>query len=481
MATCKEKLIAFIDSTAGSANAEQVVATDADGLIDPSFLTERVQDIVSDNLVTDTTSIVWTYDDGAGTLEADVQDEYVQDVVGAMLTDSSTIDFTYDDGAGTITGVVKTDSIDDTHIDWGTGTNQVNTDDMPEGSTNLYFTDERAQDAVGGILVDSSEIDFTYSDATPSITASIVAGSIDETKLDTSVNASLDLADSALQITDAPGSNAQVIYNNSGSFSASSDFVWDYSNDILKLTKTSSGGQIWLSGDGVQIFSGGDDVNHTYNGSTYAVTTSAGSGFTFNGATVWRSDNDGAGSGLDSDLLDGQEGSYYLARANHTGTQTLSTISDAGTAAGEDTGTSGANVPLMSGTNTWSGQQTFNNALIVQTVSSGDVRFRMNTDDYDSAGGGQSEWEFVVRVDGDFAFNYTLTPGGEFIFRKDGSLELLGTLKTKTYTVAGLPTGSAGMRAFVTDANSTTFASAVTGGGANGVPVYYDGSTWRIG
>lgn len=51
------------------------------------------------------------------------------------------------------------------------------TTDIAEGS-NLYFTDERAQDAVGTILVDSSKIDFTYSDATPSITATIVAGSL---------------------------------------------------------------------------------------------------------------------------------------------------------------------------------------------------------------------------------------------------------------------------------------------------------------
>jgi len=64
------------------------------------------------------------------------------------------------------------------------------------------YTDEAAQDAVGGILTDSTEIDFTYTDLTPSITASIKTGSIDETKLDTSVNASLDLADSALQAAD---------------------------------------------------------------------------------------------------------------------------------------------------------------------------------------------------------------------------------------------------------------------------------------
>lgn len=71
------------------------------------------------------------------------------------------------------------------------------------------YTDEQAQDAVGGILTDSSEIDFTYDDVANSITAALVAGSIDETKLDTSVNASLDLADSALQSSDI-GSTVQA-------------------------------------------------------------------------------------------------------------------------------------------------------------------------------------------------------------------------------------------------------------------------------
>ncbi|MDC6711334.1 hypothetical protein, partial [Leclercia adecarboxylata] len=83
------------------------------------------------------------------------------------------------------------------------------------------YTDEQAQDAVGSILVDSSEIDLTYNDATPSITASIIAGSIDETKLDASVNASLDLADTASQpghthvvadITNFPAVGSNLIY-----------------------------------------------------------------------------------------------------------------------------------------------------------------------------------------------------------------------------------------------------------------------------
>jgi hypothetical protein len=55
---------------------------------------------------------------------------------------------------------------------------------------------------------------------------------------------------------------------------------------------------------------------------------------------------------------------------------------------------------------------------------------------------------------------------------------------TTVYTVATLPsaaTSGAGARAFVSDANATTFASTVAGGGANKVPVYSDGTNWKIG
>jgi hypothetical protein len=52
------------------------------------------------------------------------------------------------------------------------------------------------------------------------------------------------------------------------------------------------------------------------------------------------------------------------------------------------------------------------------------------------------------------------------------------------YTVATLPSAvssGAGTRAFVSDANSTTFASTVVGGGSNIVPVYSNGTVWKIG
>lgn len=60
------------------------------------------------------------------------------------------------------------------------------TTDLAEGS-NLYFTDERAQDAVGGMLVDTATIDLTYTDGTPSITADVKSNSISETHLTASV------------------------------------------------------------------------------------------------------------------------------------------------------------------------------------------------------------------------------------------------------------------------------------------------------
>jgi hypothetical protein len=49
-------------------------------------------------------------------------------------------------------------------------------------------------------------------------------------------------------------------------------------------------------------------------------------------------------------------------------------------------------------------------------------------------------------------------------------------------TVATLPAaGHAGARNFVTDATVTTFGTIVAGGSANKVPVYDDGTNWRIG
>ena len=60
----------------------------------------------------------------------------------------------------------------------------------------------------------------------------------------------------------------------------------------------------------------------------------------------------------------------------------------------------------------------------------------------------------------------------------------IGVVKQTAYNVATLPsavTSGAGAKAFVSDATATTFASTVAGGGATNVPVYSDGTDWKIG
>lgn len=51
----------------------------------------------------------------------------------------------------------------------------------------------------------------------------------------------------------------------------------------------------------------------------------------------------------------------------------------------------------------------------------------------------------------------------------------------KSYTVSILPTGVAGDTAFVTDALAPTFGATVVGGGAVKIPVYSDGTNWKVG
>jgi hypothetical protein len=63
-------------------------------------------------------------------------------------------------------------------------------------------------------------------------------------------------------------------------------------------------------------------------------------------------------------------------------------------------------------------------------------------------------------------------------------VETINTISFTVYTVVTLPSAvtlGAGTRAFVSDANATTFASIVAGGGSDTVPVYSDGTDWRIG
>lgn len=72
---------------------------------------------------------------------------------------------------------------------------------------------------------------------------------------------------------------------------------------------------------------------------------------------------------------------------------------------------------------------------------------------------------------------------GRFL-QRDNDQIVFRVPRFPVYAVADLPAASdlgAGTRVFVSDATVTTFASIVAGGGSNFVPVFSDGTNWRIG
>ena len=63
------------------------------------------------------------------------------------------------------------------------------------------------------------------------------------------------------------------------------------------------------------------------------------------------------------------------------------------------------------------------------------------------------------------------------------NVSVAGTIKSGPFTFATLPTPSTGMRTYITDSSvaaSGNFGATVAAGGANTVPVFYDGTNWII-
>lgn len=116
------------DSTKDSSNFVYDTTASAWVHVGSSYTDEKAQDAVA-GIMTDTSSIEWTYTDGSDTLEADIIDGYLEDHFSSFIQDTTTITWTYDGVANTIEA-----DIDFTGFD---------TDDITEGGTNLFYTDTR--------------------------------------------------------------------------------------------------------------------------------------------------------------------------------------------------------------------------------------------------------------------------------------------------------------------------------------------------
>lgn len=168
------------------------------------------------------------------------------------------------------------------------------TSDINEG-TNLYYTDERAQDAVGTILVDSSSVDLTYNDGTPSITAAVIPGGVDHDQLLNFV-ANEHVDHSSVQI--ATGSNSGL--SGGGDITATRNLVVDINgttaetspdnaDELLIWDNSASARRKMTRGNflsGIPTGSAGDINESSFSGANNQASPANVTGFVFANATV---------------------------------------------------------------------------------------------------------------------------------------------------------------------------------------------------
>lgn len=165
-----------IDESREGAN-NGIATLDAGGKVPTSQLPNSVMEYQGNwNANTNSPTLA----DGTGS----TGDVYRVSVAGTQNLGSGSITFAVGDFA-IYNGTIWEKSINSNavvSVNSQTGVVVLDTGDIAE-DTNLYFTDERAQDAVGTILTDTATIDFTYNDAGPSITASVIDAAVNHDAL----------------------------------------------------------------------------------------------------------------------------------------------------------------------------------------------------------------------------------------------------------------------------------------------------------
>lgn len=164
-----------------------------------------------------------TFTDGAG----NAGDVWQASAAGSYNAGSGSITYAIGDWAvhnGTIfEKSLNSNSV--TSVNGFTGIVVLDSDDVAEGVTNLYFSDERAQDAVGAALTDTASIDFTYTDGAGTIEAAVLPAGVDHDALSNFV-ANEHINHSSVSVTTAANSGL----SGGGDITASRSLVIDPNN-----------------------------------------------------------------------------------------------------------------------------------------------------------------------------------------------------------------------------------------------------------
>jgi hypothetical protein len=170
----------------------------------------------------------------------------------------------------------------------------IDTDDIEEGSTNKYFTDERAQDATAAALAAGTHtnITVTYDDDNNKISLAAAPGYVDEQAVDavavalangTHTNITVDYSDS----TNAISLTGAVTYTDENARDAAAALITNSTHTGISVAYTDSG-----SGEGTLAFTNTGVTSLT--GTANEVTVSSSTG----GVTVGLPDNVTIGNNL---------------------------------------------------------------------------------------------------------------------------------------------------------------------------------------